>query len=280
VLVAGGGVAGMQAALTASELGHEVTLYEKTGALGGALLCEEKVPFKRKLDMYLKRQVLRVSRAPIDLKLNTELTPDMARELAPDVIIAALGARPVVPPVKGIDGSNVFLAEDVYADPSKAGKSAVIMGGGLVGLELGVFLARLGCRVTVVEMLPETIATRREAPVSERIGSSLALESGTNIVHGVALAQEIKKLPNMSILASTKVMEIDGAGCVVQDENGERRLDAETVICAVGMRPLTEEAAAFYDCAPEFHQIGDCVAPKNILAATQTAYRVAYDIGL
>jgi pyruvate/2-oxoglutarate dehydrogenase complex dihydrolipoamide dehydrogenase (E3) component len=280
VLVAGGGVAGMQAALTASELGHEVALYEKTGALGGVLLCEEQVPFKRKLDLYLKRQALRVSRAPIDLKLNTELTPDMARELAPDVIIAALGARPVVPPVKGIDGSNVFLAEDIYIDPSKAGKSAVIMGGGLVGLELGVFLARLGCRVAVVEMLPETIATRREAPVSERIGSSLTLENGTNIVHGVALAQEIKKLPNMSILASTKVMEIDGAGCVVRDESGERRLDAEAVICAVGMRPLAEEGAAFYDCAPEFHQIGDCVTPRNILAATQTAYKIAFDIGL
>jgi 2,4-dienoyl-CoA reductase-like NADH-dependent reductase (Old Yellow Enzyme family) len=280
VLVVGGGVAGMQAALTASEQGHEVSLYEKGDRLGGVLLCEERVPFKRKLDLYLKRQALRVSRAPIELRLNTEVTPALARSLAPDVIIAALGARPVVPAIPGIDGPNVVFAEDVYRDPGKAGHSVVIMGGGLVGLELGVFLAREGKSVTIVEMLPETIATRSEAPVSERIGSSLALENGTNIVHGVALAQELKKLPNLRILTSAKVLAIDAAGCTAESPAGAQRLEADTVICAVGLRPLAEEGVALHTCAPEFHQIGDCVAAKNILAATQTAYRIALDIGL
>jgi 2,4-dienoyl-CoA reductase-like NADH-dependent reductase (Old Yellow Enzyme family)/threonine dehydrogenase-like Zn-dependent dehydrogenase len=280
VLVAGGGVAGMQAALTASERGHEVILCEKNDRLGGALLCEERIPFKKKLDLYLKRQALRVSRAPIDLRLNTEATPALALALAPDVIIAALGARPVVPDIKGIDGPNVVLAETVYLDPSAAGQSVVIMGGGLVGLELGIFLAQGGRSVRIVEMLPETIATRKEAPVSERIGASLALESGTNIVHGVALAQELKKLPNLSIFASAKVLEIDETGCVTEDASGKHKLTADTVICAVGQRPLREEGAAFCDCAPEFHQIGDCAAAKNILAATQVAYQIARDIGV
>ncbi|MDR2771190.1 MAG: FAD-dependent oxidoreductase [Clostridiales Family XIII bacterium] len=279
VLVAGGGVAGMQAALTASERGHTVILCEKSGRLGGALLCEAHIPFKRKLDLYLKRQALRVSRAPIELRLNTEVTPALARELAPDVIVAALGARPVIPAIKGIDGPNVVLAEDVYLDPAKAGKRVVIIGGGLVGLELGIFLAQNGRSVTVVEMLPDTIATRKELPVSERIGGALALEVGTNIVHGVALAQEIKKLPNLRILASTKVPEIDEAGCFAEDATGVRKLEADTVICAVGQRPLREEGAALHDCAPEFYQIGDCLAARNILTATQTADRIARDIG-
>jgi pyruvate/2-oxoglutarate dehydrogenase complex dihydrolipoamide dehydrogenase (E3) component len=270
----------MQAALTASERGHTVALYEKTGRLGGALLCEENIPFKHKLALYLKRQALCISRAPIELVLNTEVTPALARSLAPDVIIAALGARPVVPAIPGIDGSNVVLAEDVYRDPQKAGKSVVIMGGGLVGLELGIFLAREGRNVSILEMLSETIATRKEAPVSERIGSSLALESGTNIVHGVALAQEIKKLPTLRILTSTKVHSIDAAGCVAEDALGMRRFPVDTVICAVGQRPLLAEGAALHTCAPEFYQIGDCLAAKNILAATQTAYRIACDIGL
>jgi NADPH-dependent 2,4-dienoyl-CoA reductase/sulfur reductase-like enzyme len=280
VLVAGGGVAGMQAALTACERGHAVTLCEKTGRLGGVLLCEEHIPFKQKLDLYLKRQALRISRAPIELKLNTEVTPDFARALAPDVIIAALGARPVVPAIKGMDGGNVVMAEDVYRDPQRAGGNALIMGGGLVGLELGIFLAQGGRAVTIVEMLPETIATREERPVSERIAGALALESGTNIVHGVALAQELKKLPNLRILTSARVLEIDGTGCTVEDAAGARRLEADTVICAVGQRPLREEGVALHDCAPEFHQIGDCVAARNILAATQAAYQVARDIGL
>jgi NADPH-dependent 2,4-dienoyl-CoA reductase/sulfur reductase-like enzyme len=53
VLIAGGGIAGMQAALTCRERGHEVILCEKSGRLGGTLRCEEKVPFKQKLDDYL-----------------------------------------------------------------------------------------------------------------------------------------------------------------------------------------------------------------------------------
>ncbi|MDR1572703.1 MAG: FAD-dependent oxidoreductase, partial [Clostridiales Family XIII bacterium] len=280
VLVVGGGVAGMQAALTASEQGHTVALYEKSDRLGGVLLCEENIPFKHKLALYLKRQALRVSRAPIELRLNTEVTPALARECAPDVIIAALGARPVVPAIPGIDGPNVVLAEDVYRDPSRAGQGVVIMGGGLVGLELGVFLAQEGKGVTIVEMLPETIATRKEAPVSERIGGSLALESGTNIVHGVALAQEIKKLPNLRILVSARVLAIDAAGCTAESAAGVQRLTADTVICAAGRRPLLEEGAALHSCAPEFYQIGDCLAAKNILDATQTAYQAACDIGL
>jgi pyruvate/2-oxoglutarate dehydrogenase complex dihydrolipoamide dehydrogenase (E3) component len=154
------------------------------------------------------------------------------------------------------------------------------MGGGLVGLELGIFLAQEGRDVTIVEMLPETIATRKEAPVSERIGSALALESGANIVHGVALAQEIKKLPNLRILAATKVLSIDAAGCVAESAAGTQKLAADTVICAVGQRPLLAEGAALHACAPEFYQIGDCLAAKNILAATQAAYQIACDIGL
>ena len=94
VLVAGGGIGGMQAALTAAARGHKVILCEKTGQLGGVLLCEEKVPFKKHLGEYLQHQALMISREKnIEVRLNTEVTPALARELQPDVIVAALGAR-------------------------------------------------------------------------------------------------------------------------------------------------------------------------------------------
>ncbi|MDR0852455.1 MAG: FAD-dependent oxidoreductase, partial [Clostridiales Family XIII bacterium] len=142
VLVVGGGIAGMQAALTASERGHEVILCEKTEALGGVLLCEKDVDFKKKLDIYIERQKRCLSRSSVDVRLGINVTPEYAEALAPDVIIAALGSRQVVPPVKGIDGTKVFAAEEIYLDPDKAGRNVVIMGGGLVGLELGIFLAQ------------------------------------------------------------------------------------------------------------------------------------------
>ena len=114
VLVVGGGVGGMQAALTAAQRGHKVTLCEKNGELGGTLRCERNVPFKAKLDAYLNQQAERLARAGVDIRLNTEVTPALADSLKPDVIIAAPGARPVKPPIPGIDGKNVFSAEHIY----------------------------------------------------------------------------------------------------------------------------------------------------------------------
>ncbi len=121
VLVVGGGVAGMQAALTAAERGHKVILCEKAERLGGVLRCEEKVPFKRLLSSYLDYQARMISRAPIDVRLNTAVTREVAEAAGADVIIAALGAHPCVPQVPGIDGQNVLGAEEAYYHPEKTG---------------------------------------------------------------------------------------------------------------------------------------------------------------
>ncbi|MBR5501825.1 MAG: FAD-dependent oxidoreductase, partial [Oscillospiraceae bacterium] len=119
VLVAGGGIAGMQAALTAAKRGHEVILCEKGDRLGGVLLCEENVPFKKFMHDYIEHQKLMISRSKIDVRLNTEVTPDYAKTLEPDAIIAAIGGRPIVPPIEGINGSNVMSCEEAYANPEK-----------------------------------------------------------------------------------------------------------------------------------------------------------------
>jgi 2,4-dienoyl-CoA reductase-like NADH-dependent reductase (Old Yellow Enzyme family)/thioredoxin reductase len=277
VLVVGGGVSGMQAALTASQRGHKVILCEKTGELGGVLRCERNVPFKDKLDSYLNRQVLRISRAPVEVRLNTEVTGEVASSLRPDVLIAALGARAIVPGIPGIE--KALPAEDVYRNPSAAGNKVAIIGGGLVGIELGIFLARDGRTIEVFEMLPETIVPRSATEISERISNPGRLEAGANIVHGSALAEELKKLPNMKITTSAKALEIIQGGLVIEDPDGVRTIDADTVIYAAGYRPLSDEAVAMYGCAPEFYQIGDCVTPGNILTATQAAFQIARDIG-
>jgi 2,4-dienoyl-CoA reductase-like NADH-dependent reductase (Old Yellow Enzyme family)/thioredoxin reductase len=265
VLVVGGGVAGMQAALTAAQRGHSVILCEKGPQLGGVLLCEDQLPFKQKLKAYLEHQAHMLSKAAVDIRLNTTVTPEYARKLRPDVIIAALGARPVVPAIKGIkaaDGSlasNVLGAEEVYVHPEMAGQKLVILGGGLVGIELGLYMAGLGRQVTIVEMLPQ-------------------LSVDPYSMHTLALFEEIDKR-GLKIHTSTAATEITPAGVMVSGPEGDRLLEADTVIYAVGQKPLREEALALSDCAGEFYQIGDCVTPKNILSATQAAWTVARDIG-
>ena len=90
----------------------------------------------------------------------------------------------------------------------------------------------------------------------------------------------MKPLPNLRCYASTRAVEVTGEGLVVEDDqNGRYLIPADTVIYAVGQKPLTEESYALRDCAPEFYPLGDCVVPRNILAATQEADQVMIDIG-
>ena len=259
VLVAGGGVAGMQAALTAADRGHSVILCEKSSRLGGVLLCEEKVPFKKHMADYLARQALLISRAAIDVRLNTEVTPDLARTIKPDVIIAALGTRPVKPPIPGIEGSAVLSAQDAYANPDKCGQKTVILGGGYVGLELAVYLAQLGREAVVLEVLDNL-----------NLGRSL---------HGRALMIQIRNF-GIDVRLSTRVTGITNSGVSGTGPDGGFELPADSVVYATGQEPLVDEALAMFDCADEFHQIGDCLAPKNIMKATHTAFVTAYDIGV
>ena len=260
VLVAGGGIGGMQAALTAAARGHKVILCEKTGQLGGVLLCEEKVPFKKHLGEYLQHQALMISREKnIEVRLNTEVTPALARELQPDVIVAALGARPAIPPIPGIDGPNVTVAEKVYMEPEKVGKKLVILGGGLVGCELAIFMAGLGREVTILEMAP-------------------SLNSGTNLLQGSSINLEIKRL-GIDVRLNTKVTKVTSEGVTGEGKDGEAFFPADTVVCALGMKPNREEAAALALCAPEYHVLGDCVIPATVYQATNAAYFEALDIG-
>ncbi len=258
VLVAGGGIGGMQAALTAAERGHTVILCEKKDRLGGVLICEESVPFKKKIKDYLAWLVRQVERAPIDVRLNTPVTPEIAGELSPDVIIAALGARAVIPPIPGIDGKTVISAEAAYDNPETVGDKVVVLGGGLVGVELALFLAGTGREITIVEMLPE-------------------LNHGGNFLHQFALDVELKK-KRIKLSLSTAAAMITEKGIIGKNAEGELFFAADTVIYAIGQSPLSEEVDALRFCALEFYTIGDCVIAKNILQATSMADAIARNI--
>lgn len=261
VLVAGGGIAGMQAALTAKRQGHEVILCEKSDRLGGILLCEENVPFKKHLSEYLRTQALLCKRAGVDIRLNTEVTPEYALSLKPDVIIAALGAKQLEPSIPGIDGSNVIGAVELYSSPQKAGKKIAIIGGGLVGIELGIYMDSLGHDVTIVE-----------------IADKLNMHKFS--VHTKALNDMLGRVP-IKVKLNTETLEINEKGLKVKDlvEGSEYFIEADTVVYATGMKPFRAEGIALSRCAREFFQIGDCAMPDNIIAATQPAHTIARDLG-
>lgn len=260
VLVIGGGIAGMQAAITAGKNGHNVILCEKGGELGGNILCERQVPFKERLHDYIEQQKRLIEKLNIELRLNTRLTPELARSFRPDVIMAAVGSEPVIPDIPGIDGKNVYQAMEVFKNPSLAKGKILILGAGLVGTELAIYLAgSFGSHVEVVEMQG-------------------GINAGDNHVHSVAIEDMIiqKKIP---IHFHTKAVEITDKGVRCQTPDKEVFFNADTVIHAAGMRPLQEEALRFAQCAPVFHMIGDCRKGANILHATSTAHTAAKYIG-
>ena len=259
VLVLGGGIAGMQAALTAAGRGHDVTLVEKSPRLGGILLCEEKVPFKKHLHEYILNQARRVGEAGIKVLLNTGLTPEQAEAMKPDVIIAAIGSDPVKPPIPGIDGDNVVHAQYAYTHEEEFTGRTVILGGGLVGLELGIYFKNLGKDVVVVEMADK-------------------LNCGGNSVHEMGVKAEIKR-NGLETHTSTRALKITPEGVTCSTPDGEVFYPADRVVVAAGMRARQKDAAAFAQCAPLFYQVGDCLAATNIYEANRLAYCAAMEIG-
>ncbi len=259
VLVIGGGIAGMQAALTAAEEGHEVVLCEKTNELGGNILCEKDVPFKQRLHEYIELQKKLLAESSVDVRMETEVTPEFVEELAPDAVIAALGSTPAVPPVKGIDNPKVIQAVEVYKDPSLAKGKTVILGAGLVGSELALYLDDLGNRPEVVEMASD-------------------ITDGGNLHQKYAIIDMMKQ-KNMEFRFNTKALEINEKG-VLCEHNGEQMLiEADTVVVATGMIPRQDEALRFAGTAPSFSMVGDCCFVANIANATGTAFSAAHYLG-
>ena len=259
VLVLGGGIAGMQAALTAARRGHAVTLVEKSCRLGGILLCEAKVPFKKHLHEYIENQVRRVEEAGINVLLNTSLTPQQAEEMGADVIIAAIGSDPVTPPIPGVDGENVIYAQYAYTHTDELDGRTVILGGGLVGVELGIFLKNMGKDVAVIEMADK-------------------LNCGDNMVHEMGVFAEIRRI-GLETHTSAKVMKIEVGGVTCLCPDGEVFFSADHVVIAAGMKGRQNEAAAFAQAAPLFYQVGDCLAAKNIYEANRLAFNAAMELG-
>ncbi len=258
VLVAGGGPGGMEAALQAKKRGHSVILCEKTGRLGGALNAERGIPFKEDLYEFVKTKERLLKKAGVEIRLNTEVTPEYASTVKPDVLIIAVGAEPVLPDIPGISGGNVLLAEEIPERLIKIGKKAAVLGGGQVGCEAALYLAQTGREVTVVEQAEDicTDSNARQRP--------LLIDRLNGLVR---------------VLKRTKGIEISENGLVCENPAGERFLvGADTVIVAAGRRPLRKIVESLYDCAPGIEEVGDCVKPGQVTQAVFRGYFAAMDI--
>lgn len=258
VVVAGGGIAGMQAALTAAQRGHKVKLFEKTDALGGILKSEQAIPFKYEMYQLSLSLAKMMEREGVEVVLNTTVTPELVENEAPDALIIALGSTPIVPPLPGMDGDNVVIVNDYYLKKDKVKDNVVVLGGGLAGCECAVHLGQDGKNVHIVEMR-----------------DSLAVDC--NIRHRPILMKNVDQYT--TVHTNCQGLRITAEGLIVRNAAGEEELiPGETVICAVGQRPNRAGVEALRYSAPYVREIGDCSRVSNITNAVYQGYHAAMNI--
>ncbi len=246
VMVIGGGLAGMEAAAVCAQRGHAVTLYEKTGELGGqwniACMQEHKGHFAS----VTRRLRQEMNDAGVTVVLDTEATKALVEKRRPDAVIIATGATPASLPVRGANRKNVVQANDVIRGAAPVGDQVVVIGGRHVGMEVAIALARQGKDVSLV--------TRRKVGRDVRKATRLALMD-------MLMEQRVRLYPYF------EVVEIRDRGVMAVNEGTLFVLKADTVVLAVGATPAKGLIAMLRPVAHEIHAIGDCVEPKDALAA-------------
>jgi 2,4-dienoyl-CoA reductase-like NADH-dependent reductase (Old Yellow Enzyme family)/thioredoxin reductase len=256
VMVIGGGLAGMEAARTLAQRGHEVSLYEKGDRLGGQWdIVSAYESGVVALTEYLSRGL---NEAGVKVFLNEEVNKKMVEENNPEEVVIATGATPMIPDVPGIRGKNVVLAWDVLAGKVELGQEVVIIGGGLVGLDTALYLAEQGKQVSVVEMLDE-------------------IARGTPWLRKWVLKQSLMDY-RVCLYTGVTVHSISERGVSVIDNYQMLFLKADTVVLATGSKVENELAEQLKGFVPELYTIGDCVEPRNSMDAIHEGFKVGREI--
>ena len=257
VLIAGGGPGGLEAAATAAARGHHVILAEKSDSLGGLLKFTDYDSLKADLKRLKDHLIYRVEHSDVEIRLNTEVTPELVAEINPDALFLALGSTPVVFPLPGIETAQ--HATTAYTNLDALGKTVAVMGGGLVGCETALFLAETGRDVTIIEMQNDV------AP-------------DANWMHRVGMLQSFAQQGNLHVRTGLRCMAVTEEGVETQDKDGKTVvIPAESKVYAFGQRSVAADKLMALD-VPVIRIIGDCHQVGKTNGAIFDGYHAAMDL--
>lgn len=256
VLIIGAGPGGIQAALTASQRGHRVTILEKKNKVGGKLEIVAAPSYKKQYLEYLDYLKYELEEADVTVCLGVEATMETVDSYHPDAVIIAAGAQPIIPSLEGIE--LAVTADQVLSGAKKVKGTVVIVGGGLVGCETAHVLAEQGCQVHIVEMQDDVL---KDTSYVTRHSQLAVLKATGAVLH-----------------VNTKLIKVSEKGIIAECDGKEQFIAADDVVLAMGYNNKSNLYDELQDLVEEVYQIGDYRQTRKIADAVNEGYRIARNI--
>lgn len=296
VVVVGGGPAGMEAARILALRGHSVTLYERTNRLGGQLRYAFIPPGREEIQniiAYLERQIAKLN---VTIKIGKEANLPILKEEHPDAVVMAAGGRPVMLNLPGIQGKNVHTAVSVLEGDVSLGKDVVIIGGGTVGCEVALYVAKQGAMnpevacfllkhkiIQAEDIMKYTARGNRNISILEmkrKVGGGFGISTRWIILQELRDAgiKEITEVRVKEIIGNGSGNGAKDSGIIYEKDGHDRFIKADTVIVAVGYSPDNELQKQIEENFSEAYFIGDCVKVRTALEAIHEGFQTGLKI--
>jgi len=261
ILVIGGGPGGLECARIATKRGHDVTVVEKSNKLGGTVKLAAIPSFKQRSQSLIDWYEDQIKKLGVKVKTKTNASVGLIKELDPDVVVVATGAEPMILEIPGIEKS--VTADDVLLGKVDTGQNVIVIGGGLVGSETAMYLAKQNRKVTILEALP-------------------ALELAMTIV-GIAFLKPggLFAKYGIEVITGASVVEIKDGEVVTTDKSGEKKqIKADTIINAMGRQQVLPEELVSNARAmgKSVFVIGDAKAPRETKDAIREGFMTALNM--
>ncbi len=256
--IVGGGPAGMQAALVFDQRGFKTILFDEREKLGGTLNVADKAPIKDKVLAMNNGMIREIEESGVEVRMNTKATVDMVRQLNPDGVFVAVGATPTIPPIPGIQGKNVMIAEDVLTGKATPVGKVAVIGSGLTGLETAELLADKGHPIILVEM---------QKNIGPGINRSILVDLMTRFKK-----HEPRIIPNHRLMGISE----NNITIMNQMNNQISQIEADTVVLALGVTPRRAMVNEFIDAFENIRVIGDAEKAGRIQEAIKEGYSQAF----
>lgn len=254
--IVGGGPAGLSAAITAAQIGHQVTVFEKEDELGGQLNLAKKIPGKEEfwgLVTWYKNMIKALPE--IEIKLNYDVAKKELEDF--DTVIIATGVHPREPSIDGLDHRHVYYYKDILKGGADIGSKVAIIGAGGIGFDVAEFLSGKNRKAGNFQPLPEWMTEwgigdpevfrgglldkdRSRKPVqrkvyllqrkAQKMGKNLGKTTGW--IHRTAL-----KMKGVEMISGVTYHKISDKGLYISRENGEAMpelLEVDTIVLCAG----------------------------------------------